>query len=44
MSVAVNKFKYKLPYKNIFGGVTAITAEQFRYKTNGLIRLFYRVK
>uniref|UniRef100_A0A915Q2Y6 Beta-1,4-N-acetylgalactosaminyltransferase n=1 Tax=Setaria digitata TaxID=48799 RepID=A0A915Q2Y6_9BILA len=29
MSVAVNKFKYKLPYGSIFGGVCAIRAEQF---------------
>ncbi|KAK6106936.1 N-terminal region of glycosyl transferase group 7 family protein [Brugia pahangi] len=29
MSVAVNKFKYKLPYGSIFGGVSAIRTEQF---------------
>ena len=30
MSVAVDKFKYKLPYKGIFGGATAVMADQFR--------------
>ncbi|VDK84005.1 unnamed protein product [Onchocerca ochengi] len=29
MSVAINKFKYKLPYGSIFGGVCAIRTEQF---------------
>ena len=30
MSVAVDKFQYKLPYATIFGGATALTPEQFR--------------
>ena len=30
MSVAVDKFEYKLPYATIFGGATALTPEQFR--------------
>ena len=31
MSVAVDKFGYKLPYAKIFGGATALTPDQFRY-------------
>lgn len=34
MSVAVDKFSYKLPYATIFGGITALTVEQFE-KLNG---------
>ncbi|KRX41653.1 Beta-1,4-N-acetylgalactosaminyltransferase bre-4 [Trichinella murrelli] len=34
LSVAVDKFNYRLPYASIFGGVTALTAEQFR-RING---------
>ena len=30
MSVAVDKFDYKLPYRAIFGGATALTPDQFR--------------
>ena len=30
LSVAVDKFKYRLPYKGIFGGATAVRADQFR--------------
>ena len=30
LSVAVDKFKYRLPYKGIFGGATAVRVEQFR--------------
>ena len=40
MSVAVDKFKYKLPYKTIFGGVAAISVEQFR-KLNGFSNQFW---
>jgi len=29
MSVAVDKFKYKLPYKRLFGGVSVITVQHF---------------
>jgi len=29
MSVAVDKFNYRLPYTTIFGGVTALTKGQF---------------
>ncbi|VDK43914.1 unnamed protein product [Anisakis simplex] len=29
MSVAVDKFQYKLPYGSIFGGISALTKEQF---------------
>lgn len=34
MSVAVDKFKYKLPYGSIFGGISALTKAQFE-KING---------
>ena len=30
MSVLVNTFKYRLPYKGIFGGVTAMSTEHFK--------------
>lgn len=30
MSVAIDKFDYELPYKEIFGGVTAMRRDQFR--------------
>ena len=40
MSVAVDKFKYKLPYKTIFGGVAAINTNQFK-KLNGFSNLFW---
>ena len=40
MSVAVDKFKYKLPYKQIFGGVAAIRTNQFK-KLNGFSNLFW---
>ena len=40
MSVAVDKFKYKLPYKTIFGGVAALTVANFR-KLNGFSNQFW---
>jgi len=40
MSVAVDKFKYKLPYAGLFGGVSAITVDQFR-KLNGYSNEFW---
>jgi len=40
MSVAVDKFKYKLPYKRIFGGVAAISVSQFR-QLNGFSNQFW---
>ena len=40
MSVAVDKFKYKLPYKQIFGGVAAIRSDQFR-RLNGFSNMFW---
>ena len=40
MSVAVDKFKYKLPYKTIFGGAAAMRAEQFKL-VNGFSNQFW---
>jgi len=40
MSVAVDKFNYGLPYKALFGGVTAILAKQFR-QLNGYSNQFW---
>ncbi|XP_050391425.1 beta-1,4-N-acetylgalactosaminyltransferase bre-4 [Patella vulgata] len=40
MSVAVDKFKYKLPYASIFGGVSALTKEQM-LKINGYSNLYF---
>ena len=40
LSVAVDKFKYRLPYKNVFGGATAVRVEQFR-KINGFSNVFW---
>ena len=40
MSVAVDKFKYKLPYKDIFGGVVAISTKVFK-ELNGFSNLFW---
>jgi len=34
MSVAIDKFKYQLPYKSIFGGISAMTRQQVE-KING---------
>lgn len=40
MSVAVNKFKYKLPYKTLFGGIAAINVKQFQ-ELNGFSNQFW---
>lgn len=40
MSVAINKFNYKLPYSSIFGGVSALTKEQFE-NVNGFSNSFW---
>ncbi|KAF5296459.1 hypothetical protein FQR65_LT01448 [Abscondita terminalis] len=40
MSVAVDIFKYKLPYKSIFGGVSAISKEHFEL-LNGFSNSFW---
>ena len=40
LSVAVDKFKYRLPYWIYFGGATAIRVEQFR-KINGYSNVFW---
>jgi GT2 family glycosyltransferase len=40
MSVAINKFRYKLPYGAIFGGACALTEEQF-LKVNGFSNVFF---
>ena len=40
MSVAVNKFKYKLPYKDLFGGVSAISKEHLKL-VNGFSNQFW---
>ncbi|CAB4061399.1 Beta-1,4-galactosyltransferase 4 [Lepeophtheirus salmonis] len=40
MAVAVSKWKYKLIYNNYFGGVTALSKEQFT-KINGFANGFY---
>ncbi|XP_046859387.1 beta-1,4-galactosyltransferase 6-like isoform X1 [Xenia sp. Carnegie-2017] len=40
LSVAVDKFHYKLPYHNIFGGVGAFTKEQFE-NINGFSNKFW---
>lgn len=40
MSVAVDKFKYRLPYKALFGGASAIRAEHFR-QLNGFSNLYW---
>jgi hypothetical protein len=39
MSVAIDKFGYKLPYAAIFGGICALTEEQF-LKINGFSNVF----
>ena len=40
MSVAVDKWKYKLPYPDIFGGVVAIPTNIFR-QLNGFSNQFW---
>ncbi|XP_046405281.1 beta-1,4-N-acetylgalactosaminyltransferase bre-4-like [Ischnura elegans] len=40
MSASIDVFKYKLPYPAIFGGVSAMTAAQFR-KVNGFSNMFW---
>ena len=40
MSVAVDKFKYNLPYKDLFGGVSAISTEHFNL-INGFSNQFW---
>lgn len=40
MSVAVDKFDYKLPYKTIFGGIGAFLKADFE-KINGMSNLFW---
>ncbi|KAE8748848.1 hypothetical protein FOCC_FOCC004442 [Frankliniella occidentalis] len=40
MSVAVSTLKYKLPYKDIFGGVSALTLDQFK-TVNGFSNKFW---
>ena len=40
LSVAVDKFKYRLPYRAIFGGATVVSVDQFR-KLNGYSNMFW---
>ena len=40
MSVAINTFNYKLPYKDIFGGVSAMSAKHF-ILVNGFSNRFW---
>ncbi|XP_053986973.1 beta-1,4-N-acetylgalactosaminyltransferase bre-4-like [Hylaeus volcanicus] len=40
MSVAVDKFKYRLPYADLFGGVSAMSREQF-HMVNGFSNVFW---
>ena len=40
MSVAMDKFNYKLPYKTYFGGVSAISVEHFKL-VNGFSNQFW---
>ena len=37
---AIDKFKYKLPYKDIFGGVSAMSGQDF-VKVNGFSNRFW---
>lgn len=40
ISVAIDKFKYKLLYAAIFGGITSMTTEQY-IQLNGYSNLFW---
>lgn len=40
MSIAVNTLRYKLPYKTIFGGVSAINRKHFEL-INGFSNLYF---
>ena len=40
MSVAVNKWKYRLQYLNYFGGVTTVSRNDFK-SINGFANIFY---
>ena len=40
MSVAIDKFKYSLPYGTILGGVSAFTNEQFS-RINGFPNIYW---
>uniref|UniRef100_A0A0R3RJQ2 Beta-1,4-N-acetylgalactosaminyltransferase n=1 Tax=Elaeophora elaphi TaxID=1147741 RepID=A0A0R3RJQ2_9BILA len=40
MSVAINKFQYKLPYGSLFGGICAMRTEQF-VKVNGFSNSYW---
>merc|ERR1719334_2142765 len=40
MSVSIDSFMYRLPYDDIFGGVSAMTVDQFRV-VNGFSNLFW---
>jgi len=40
MSVSVDSFMYRLPYDDIFGGVSAMTVDQFRL-VNGFSNMFW---
>jgi len=40
MSIAVNTLGYRLPYKEIFGGVSAIRSEHFEL-VNGYSNLYF---
>lgn len=40
MSVAVDKFKYRLPYADLFGGVSAMSRDHFRL-VNGFSNVFW---
>ena len=40
MSVSIDSFLYRLPYDDIFGGVSALTVDQFK-AVNGFSNLFW---